>query len=81
MYIIYGAQHCGYCAKAKQFLDTHKKEYVYHDITGKKTAAMDALAPRTNNQRTVPIIFDNDKFIGGFKELRNVVLFELSEDF
>lgn len=81
MYIIYGSQECGYCQKAKRLLDKNNKLYVYHDITQTKTQTMNELASKTNNQRTMPIIFDGDKFIGGYRELANVILFENSEDF
>ena len=81
MYIIYGAQNCPFCEKAKKLLNEMNKEYTYHDITDKKTETMDELAPQTNNQRTVPIIFDDKLFIGGYNELRNIVLFEEDEDF
>lgn len=81
MYIVYGADKCPYCKKAKELLEANNKEYVYYDITNKKTETMDELAPQTNNQRTVPIVFDGEKFIGGFNELSNVILFENNEDF
>lgn len=81
MYIIYGADKCPFCNKAKDLLDNNNKQYVYYDITDKKTKIMNELADKTNNQRTVPIIFDNQKFIGGYTELSNIILFQLDEDF
>lgn len=81
MYTIYGADKCPFCTKAKQLLDKYTISYKYIDVTGKKTEIMDNLKSKTNNQRTVPIIFSGNKFIGGYTELSNVILFDNIHDF
>ena len=81
MYIIYGSQNCPFCTKAKELLDKNKIQYVYYDVTDKKTETMDELAEKTNNQRTVPIVFKDSTFVGGYNELSNIILFQEDEDF
>lgn len=81
MYIIYCVQNCKYCDKAKSLLDTKNYQYVYYDVTMKKTEILDELADKTNNQRTFPVIFKEKTFIGGFTELKDKLDFEAVDDF
>ncbi|MFZ7133435.1 MAG: glutaredoxin domain-containing protein [Eubacteriales bacterium] len=68
---IYTWSYCPYCTRAKQLLEQNKipfQEYnIDNDISKKK-----ALQNQTN-QNTVPYIFIDHKFIGGFKELKKLI--------
>ena len=58
---IYGTTNCKWCKQAQAFCITKGLDYVYDDIEN-------VVVPE--NWRTVPIIFVNDQFIGGFTELQ-----------
>ena len=66
--IIYSTTVCPYCVRAKQLLE--RKGVVYKEINLSKEApeVRFELMQRTNH-RTVPQIFINDQFIGGFDQL------------
>lgn len=76
MYIIYGIPNCLYCSKTKQLLDDMKIQYTYHVIQTDKTEFLNNMSSKTNNQRTFPLIFYNDDFIGGFMELDDYLAFQ-----
>ena len=65
---IYSTTVCPYCVRAKQLLE--RKGVVYKEINLSKEApeVRFELMQRTNH-RTVPQIFINDQFIGGFDQL------------
>lgn len=66
---IYTTPICPYCVRAKQLLSNKGVDYQevnMHDISSEERQA---LAEKTNNYRTVPQIFINDNFIGGFDQL------------
>jgi glutaredoxin len=69
--VIYGSENCKFCDKAKNKITTYGKDYIYHDVNnfGGITKCLDDLSHLTNNQRTIPVIFDDGNFIGGYKEL------------
>lgn len=65
--IIYTTSYCPYCKRAKGLLDSKGLDYEeinLEDSPGEKSEIF-----KKYNWRTVPIIFINDKFIGGFDEL------------
>jgi len=71
---IYGAQNCPNCIKAKDALDMSKCNYTYYDIGKKEDGAFiefffefKHLIP--DNHRTVPVIFYENIFIGGYTQL------------
>ena len=69
---IYGKPGCSYCVKAKSFLDIRHIPYRYIDITqpsltqDHKDAVNEVLA---TGFKSLPMIFIDDKFIGGYTEL------------
>ncbi len=66
--VVYSTSVCPYCVRAKQLLQ--RKGVAFKEIN-LSTEAPDvrlALMQRTNH-RTVPQIFINDQFIGGFDQL------------
>lgn len=76
IFILYGIPNCSYCVKSKQLLDDMKLVYKYNEIAvEEKSKFLDTMASKTNNQRTFPLVFHQDKFIGGFSELDDYVAF------
>lgn len=69
MFTIYGKQDCPYCVHAKDHLDRVGKEYVYHDVM-EDPNARSALLEAVPNVKTVPQIFDGDKHVGGYDDLK-----------
>ncbi|MNV75346.1 Glutaredoxin-1 [compost metagenome] len=68
MYTIYSKPNCGYCKRAKDLLDILGEDFVEFNIED------DALRSQLNERlgyeaRTVPQIWDGDKFVGGYTEL------------
>jgi len=64
---IYTWGYCPFCVRAKNLLNEKGLEFIEHNLDGKDDELM-ALRDRTG-QRTVPQIFIDDEFIGGFSEL------------
>lgn len=68
---IYSKQWCSYCANAKRLLTARGFDFEEADITHDPVAEEKLIAQ--TGQRTVPQIFVEDKFIGGFIELARLV--------
>lgn len=67
--VIYTTKTCSYCIKAKKLLNNHNityKEIVVNPMIMKQ------LIKRTGS-KTVPQIFINGKFIGGYTELTKII--------
>jgi glutaredoxin len=64
MITIYGKDNCGYCTKAKVLAEKYSLEYEYRDI--KDPDNMLELFLRNPDAKTVPQIFWDDKYIGGY---------------
>ena len=69
MFEIYGTTDCTYCDRAKILLAMKEKEYVFIDVAENEdiTAAFFNKFPNVNK---VPQIMDDDKYVGGYQELR-----------
>ena len=69
MFEIYGTTNCTYCDRAKILLATKEKEYTFIDVAEDEdiTAAFFKKFP---NVQRVPQIMDDDKYVGGYEELR-----------
>ena len=72
MFVVYSKENCMYCTRAKLLLDT--KGYDYEEIHAPSN--IDALKERINIAtngtvipKTVPQIFVDDHYIGGYTEL------------
>lgn len=74
---IYVTETCPYCIKAKNFLTEQKKTFKVIDLTHLPNE-LKALKERTQWQ-TVPQIFINGKFIGGYTDM--IALHEKGELF
>ena len=69
MFEIYGTTNCTYCDMAKKLLTVHNKEYTFIDVAEDEdiTAAFFKKFP---NVSKVPQIMEDDKYVGGYQELR-----------
>ena len=69
MFEIYGTLNCVYCDMAKKLLAIYDKEYAFIDVAEDEdiTAAFFNKFP---NVSKVPQIMDDDKYVGGYEELR-----------
>ena len=67
MYIIYTKPNCSNCTAAKSLLTSKAIPFVEMDITDENTK--NRLLTEVPHARTVPQIFYNDAYIGGYSEL------------
>ena len=65
--IIWSTSTCGFCIQAKRLLDT--KGIVYEERMIGKGYTKDDLLKVVPNAKTVPQIFIEDEYIGGYTEL------------
>ncbi|ANF81035.1 glutaredoxin 3 [Acinetobacter sp. NCu2D-2] len=65
---IYSTTVCPYCIRAKQLLERKGVAYTEVNLSNEDPQVRLDLMQRTNH-RTVPQIFINDQFIGGFDQL------------
>ena len=66
--VIYTRDFCGYCARAKQLLDSKGVDYVEHNATANPEARHDMYA-KANGRTTFPQIFIDGQHIGGCDDL------------
>jgi glutaredoxin 3 len=65
---MYTTRYCGYCVAARRLLE--RRGYAYRDIdVGRDYGLRQSISRQAGNYRTVPMIFIDDEFIGGFDEL------------
>jgi len=65
---IYTTKSCGYCRRAEELLNRHDIPFEKIDVTHNASARED-LIDRAEGRMTVPVIFFDDKVIGGYQEL------------
>ena len=65
LFTIYTQDGCGACIRAKDLLD--KRGFKYRSYVRKDHEEL--VTKLTNNYEYVPVVFDGDKFIGGYKDL------------
>ena len=65
--LIYSKVPCPYCVRAKNFFTAKGVKFEEIDLSGKYDE-LDALKQRTGHM-TLPQIFVNDEFIGGYDDL------------
>lgn len=77
MFTVYSKPNCTFCQQAKQLLTAKKLEYKEIEIDvgqpqilGKTYVPAAELKAKVPDARTIPQIFDDEKHIGGFTELR-----------
>ena len=79
-FTLYGAENCINCIDAKKTLDLYNINYTYYDIGKKENGDFIKFFNYFHNSnlipskhKTVPAIFNYNKFIGGYKELINIL--------
>lgn len=65
---VYSTSVCPYCVRAKQLLERKGIAYTEINLSNEAPEVRVELMERTRH-RTVPQIFINDQFIGGFDDL------------
>jgi glutaredoxin 3 len=71
MYYIYTKDNCGYCVSAKTLLKQKNLEYTEYKIP--EDISREQVMEKFPGIRTVPVILEDEKFIGGFSELQQVL--------
>ena len=66
VYEVYSSPGCTYCTQAYRLLEQNDKDYISYDIVEDEDALQ---LMRDNGFRTVPQIFCNGVYIGGFTDL------------
>lgn len=70
MYKIYSRDNCGYCVKAKTLLESRGMAYEIIDASSHKDELVQLVIDSGNPApRTVPQIFQDGRYIGGYNEL------------
>ena len=70
-YYVYGTPACGFCKQALAILDRHDEDYVYQLITNLSSEQQQDLMTKAGVQfKTVPQVFLDDEYIGGFTQLK-----------
>ncbi|RUP42008.1 MAG: hypothetical protein EKK63_02910 [Acinetobacter sp.] len=67
--IIYTKELCSYCTLAKNLLDSMSIKYEVIDLTNNRDLHL-KMAEKTG-QNTVPYVYINNNFIGGYQDLQN----------
>ena len=74
---IYGSYKCFYCRMSKELCKKHKLKYRFYDVNEienrLKIVSYKQNGKIPKNYVSIPIIFFNYKFIGGFSELENKI--------
>lgn len=71
--IIWSKDACPYCVQAKNLLDSKGIQYEERNITGGNWTK-EQLLEAVPTARTLPQIFLDDEYVGGFTELRKKLL-------
>lgn len=67
MYTVYSKDGCPYCARAKELLDILGEDYEVKDLTIEENR--NEMLERVPGVKTIPQIFKDDQYIGGYAEL------------
>lgn len=65
---IYGTKDCPACKTAVKLCELNNVEFAYYDLM-EDPNLMDALVTRIGGFRTVPQIFNDEVYIGGYEDL------------
>ena len=75
-YILYTKDNCKFCVMAKKLLSSEGKNYSEFNITNtsnRETMFEHIKKSGAPAPKTVPQIFHNDKYIGGYTELSKLI--------
>ncbi len=67
--IIYGATYCVFCVKAKNLLKKNNVPVNWIDVENEENRLKLMTLQNTHNYFTIPMIFIDGRFIGGFSDL------------
>ena len=65
--VIYVGNYCGYCESAKRFLKQKNIPFTTVDLSDDDE--LREKLSKEHNWRTIPMIFIDDRFIGGYTEM------------
>lgn len=65
---VFSTAYCGWCRRAEQLLERNNIPFEAIDVTGDPEARA-TLAEEAGGRQTVPVIFIDDRPIGGYQEL------------
>lgn len=65
--IIYSAEYCPYCQRAKQFFESRHIDYT--ELRTDENAEIRAEMEARSGRRTIPQIFINETHVGGYDDL------------
>lgn len=65
--IIYTTEICPYCIRAKDLFK--RKGLIYKEINVKSEVIREEMVKKTGGSKTVPQIFINDFYVGGYDQL------------
>ncbi len=75
-YKVYGGKSCKWCHKALNLLEDFDLNFEYIDIDANfasRTEFFSKFADISNNKQTIPLIFVDDTYLGGYKQLEEYV--------
>ncbi len=81
-FIIFGSDYCFYCKESINLLKKHKKNFTFLDIKKNPKLFFNLIGEFCNKNKsfqfnhahkTIPIIFYNNKFVGGYSDLINLL--------
>lgn len=64
--IIYGAEYCAFCSKAKLLLNKSNIPFSYKDMEDDETMQRVGELQKIHHYTTIPMIFVGNQFIGGY---------------
>lgn len=69
--VLYSKTNCDFCNRSKMFLDMKDKEYTIKMLDVDYT--LEELKELVPTARNFPVVFIDDKYIGGYNELRTSI--------
>ena len=66
---IYGTPTCGFCLRSKKLAERYGIAYEYKDLSISNDARIELKERYGSEPKTVPQIYWNGKYIGGYNEL------------
>jgi glutaredoxin 3 len=69
---IFSTTYCGWCTRAQELLSRNGIPFETIDVTGNAEARR-ALRDQANGRRTVPVIFIDGAYLGGYQELAHLL--------
>ncbi len=64
-YRVIGADYCPFCVKVKNYMDKKKLNYEWIDSETPEGDKIRQVESKKNNHYTIPLVFRNEKFVGG----------------